>query len=72
MNKRLFNIFLLLVAMAYALPMMGQGSDALLRDKITDAVMKVYDEQIAADPSDYNTLFARAHQHFYNGDHTSA
>lgn len=72
MNKTLTNIVLIAFAALCALPMMGQGSDALLRDKITDAVMKVYDEQIASDPNDYNTLFARAHQHFYNGDYTSA
>lgn len=72
MNKRFIHIMLALVAAAFALPLFGQSSDAVLRDKITNAVMKVYDEQIAIDPNDYNTLFARAHQHFYNGDYTSA
>ena len=73
MNKRLTNIILVLFAAVCALPMMGQGSsDPVLRDKITNAVMKVYDEQIANDPNDYNTLFARAHQNFYNGDYTAA
>ena len=73
MYKRLTNIIITVVAALSAMPMMGQGSsDVLLRDKITDAVMKVYNEQIAKDPNDYNTLFARAHQHFYNGDYTSA
>ena len=51
---------------------LAQSSDAVLRDKITNAVMKVYDDQLAKDPNDYNTLFARAHQHYYNGDYTSA
>ena len=73
MNKKFINIIMLaFAAVVYALPMMGQSSDAVLRDKITDAVMKVYDDQIASDPNDYSTLFARAHQHFYNGDYTSA
>ena len=71
MNAIRQYLFLLIVA-SCAITAVAQGSDALLRDKITDAVMKVYDEQLAKDPSDYNTLFARAHQHFYNGDYTSA
>lgn len=63
---------ILFVAILWPMIAMAQGSDALLRDKITDAVMKVYDEQLAKDPNDYNTLFARAHQHFYNGEYTAA
>ena len=65
-------ILLLFVIAAATMTTVAQTSDAALRDKITNAVMKVYDEQLAKDPSDYNTLFARAHQHFYNGDYTSA
>ncbi len=72
MKRIIINTILLVMALASALPMMGQGSDAVLRDKITEAVMKVYDEQIAQDPNDYNTLFARAHQHFYDGNYTAA
>ena len=63
---------LLFIAVLWSMAAMAQDSDALLRDKITDAVMKVYDEQIAKDPNDYNTLFARAHQHFYNGEYNAA
>lgn len=55
-----------------ALAAFAQSSDDILRDKITDAVMKVYDEQLAKDPGDYNTLFARAHQNYYNGDYAAA
>lgn len=55
-----------------AMAALAQSSDDVLRDKITDAVMKVYDEQLAKDPGDYNTLFARAHQNYYNGDFTAA
>lgn len=61
-----------LVIACCAMTMVAQSSDAVLRDKITNAVMKVYDDQLAKEPNDYNTLFARAHQHFYNGDYTSA
>ena len=50
----------------------SNDADAAIRDKITNAVMKVYDDQLAKDPNDYNTLFARAHQHYYNGEYTAA
>ena len=50
----------------------GQSSDAVVRDKMTNAVMKVYDDHLAQNPNDYNVLFARAHQHYYDGDYTAA
>lgn len=65
------SIFLL-IAILLSMTGIAQDSDVLFRDKITDAVMKVYDDQLAKDPNDYNTLFARAHQHFYNGEYTAA
>lgn len=70
MNAR--RIILTLVVAAGALVSLGQNSDAVVRDKMTAAVMKVYDDHLAQNPSDYNVLFARAHQHFYNGDYTAA
>lgn len=66
------KILLSLTLAAAVLNAPAQTSDAVLRDRMTDAVMKVYDEQLAKDPNDYNTLFARAHQHYYNGAYTSA
>ena len=71
-TSRVKFLLSLLVIAAAAMTAVAQTSDPALRDKITNAVMKVYDEQLAKDPNDYNTLFARAHQHFYNGDYTSA
>ena len=70
MNARTF--ILSIVAALCALNAGAQSSDAVLRDKITSAVMKVYDEELTKNPNDYNTLFARAHQHFYNGEYVSA
>ena len=65
--------FILAVALALCvMPLMAQNSDAVVRDKLTSAVMKVYDDHLAQNPNDYNTLFARAHQHYYNGDYTAA
>jgi len=61
----------LLVAVG-ALTAAGQNSDAIVRDKMTSAVMKVYDDHLAQNPNDYNVMFARAHQHYYNGDYTAA
>lgn len=72
MNSRIVKFILSLVIAGSAMTTVAQSSDAVLRDKITNAVMKVYDDQLAKDPNDYNTLFARAHQHYYNGDYTSA
>ena len=70
MKIRMF--ILSLVAIAGAMAAVAQSSDAVLRDKMTNAVMKVYDEHLAQNPNDYNILFARAHQHYYNGDYTAA
>ncbi len=71
MNKiGLFIVTLLMAAMG--LNVMAQTSDAVLRDKITNAAMKVYDDYLAENPNDYNTLFARAHQQYYNGDYLAA
>lgn len=70
--KSIRQSIFLLIAVLCSMAAMAQDSDVLFRDKITDAVMKVYDDQLAKDPNDYNTLFARAHQHFYNGEYTAA
>ena len=72
MNTKLLRCALLLIAAWFSTAAIAQSDDALMRDKITDAVMKVYDEHLAANPNDYNTLFARAHQQYYNGDYTAA
>jgi tetratricopeptide (TPR) repeat protein len=65
--------FMLAFCLLFAwVAVMAQNNDAELRDKITNAVMRVYDEQLAKDPNDYNTLFARAHQNYYNGDFVAA
>ena len=72
MNKGFKKIVFSLVAMAFANCAVAQSSDAVLRDKVTDAVMKVYDDHLAQNPNDYNILFARAHQQYYNGDFTAA
>lgn len=72
MNINLFRYSLVLIAAWFSTAAIAQSSDDVLRDKITDAVMKVYDEHLAENPNDYNTLFARAHQQFYNGDYTAA
>ena len=68
MKRYILSIVVALCAMS----VVAQSSDAVLRDKITNAVMKVYDDELSKNPNDYNTLFARAHQHFYNGEYLSA
>ena len=66
------RILISLALVAAVMSVAGQSSDAVVRDKVTSAVMKVYDDHLAQNPNDYNVMFARAHQHFYNGDFTSA
>ena len=66
------TLILSLVAILGALCAAGQNSDAVVRDKMTSAVMKVYDDHLAQNPNDYNILFARAHQHYYNSEYTAA
>ncbi len=48
------------------------GSDARERDKITQAVMDVYDDPLEHTPDDYNTRVARANQLYYNGEYAQA
>lgn len=70
--KTWLNLIILLLATLCGAVANAQDDDVLVRDKITEAVMRVYDEQLAKEPNDYNTLFARAHQQYYNGDFTAA
>ena len=70
MNTRKF--ILSIIAAACAMTAMSQSSDQMFRDKVTDAVMKVYDDHLAQNPNDYNVLYARAHQHYYNGEYNAA
>ena len=69
---KIHRIFLLLIVAVAGLTASAQNSDAVVRDKMTAAVMKVYDDHLAQNPNDYNVLFARAHQHYYDGDYTAA
>ena len=59
--------FLVLLTLAIASSTMFNLA-AQDQDQISAAVMKVYDDYIAQNPNDYNTLFMRANQHFYNNN----
>ena len=72
MRTRLLRCVLSLSMAMGALAASSQDSGAVLQDKTASAVMTVYDEHLARNPNDYNILFARAHQNFYNGDLTAA
>ncbi len=63
--------FLVLVALVLVSGTIFQVA-AQGQDKITVAVMKVYDDYIAKNPNDYNTLFMRANQHYFNGSYEAA
>lgn len=66
------RILISLALFTAVLSVAAQNSDAVVRDKVTNAVMNVYNEHLAQNPNDYNVMFARAHQNFYNGDYVSA
>lgn len=61
---------ILLIAIVVTASVFAQStdSDEALRKQIKEAVMKVYDEELEKAPGDYNLRFARANQHYYNGD----
>lgn len=63
--------FLVLVALVLVSGTIFQVA-AQSEDKITQAVMKVYDDYIAKNPNDYNTLFMRANQLYFNGNYEAA
>ena len=67
-SKIIFSLLFFLCSTA----VFGQNGDPVFRDKITTAVLNVYDEHLAQNPGDYNVLFARANQHYYDGDYKSA
>lgn len=46
--------------------------DDRVRQRIKTAVMEVYDKHLAETPNDYETRFARANQHYLNGDYQLA
>ena len=59
-----FRNFLILVVLLTTGVVLN--SYAQSEDKITAAVMRVYNEHIDKNPNDYNTLFMRANQHYFN------
>lgn len=73
--KKVRYILLMLAVAAGSVTFVAHSqddNDAALRQKINTAVMKVYDDALAKDPTDYNTRFARANQLYYNGDYENA
>lgn len=68
------NIFLSIVILASSNVAWAQfnNDDARVRDKITTAVMEVYNEQLEKKPDDYETRFARANQLYFNGEYAQA
>lgn len=67
------------VIISLALLMCAQGAIAMpgdddkeLKQQVNEAVMQVYNEQLEQEPNDYNTLFARANQYYFNGNNLKA
>ncbi len=68
-RKSLILALLLMASVACFNAMAQQQQEP---DKITQAVMKVYNDHIAKNPDDYNALFMRANQLYYNNDYDAA
>ena len=65
--RRFFVLVMLSVVSCTMLQVAAQNDD-----KISAAVMRVYDEYVAKNPNDYNTLFMRANQHYFNKNYDAA
>ena len=65
--RRLLVLMLFAIASSTILQVAAQTDD-----KISAAVMRVYDDYIAKNPNDYNTLFMRANQHYFNKNYDAA
>lgn len=57
---------------AWAQQQQLSDDDQRVRDRITEAVMGVYNRALEANPDDYDTRFARANQLYYNGEYQAA
>ncbi len=68
MKKIKYFIFLIAVLAGGACHVASADDDVASAQKIKAAVMQVYDEALAENPGDYGTRFARAMQHYYNGN----
>lgn len=65
----MFNLKTLICLLAITLGMAAANADdRQTSDRINQAVMKVYNDQLAANPNDYNTLLMRANQNYFNGN----
>lgn len=65
-NIKFLILALALLAGGWNVMAQSADEDAMLKKKINDAVMQVYNKQLQAEPGDYATRFARAYQYFNN------
>lgn len=65
-NIKFLILTLALLAGGWNVMAQSADEDAMLKKKINDAVMQVYNKQLQAEPGDYATRFARAYQYFNN------
>lgn len=55
-----------------ALSLSALQAHAIIDNPITQAVIRVYDEQLRANPKDFNTYFRRANEYYRHGEYVSA
>lgn len=58
-----------LAACAFITPAMAQSG---ISNPVTQAVLRVYDQQLKADPNDYNTWFRRANEYYRHDEYIRA
>lgn len=66
------KIFKAITALALIIPAFGLNAQKGLDNPVTKAVLKVYDVTLQANPKDYVTRLARAHEYYNHGAYNKA
>lgn len=65
---KFFRISVLLASALFAC----QGVDAVINNPMTQAVIRVYDQQLQANPNDYETRYRRANEYYRHSEYIRA
>ena len=60
------------LAMAVAATALSAGAQSGIQNPITQAVLQVYEEELQANPRDYNILLSRADEYYRHGEYIRA
>lgn len=62
----------LILALSLAAGLLSASAQSDLSNPVTQAVLKVYDQQLKADPNDFNTWFRRANEYYRHNEYVRA